>query len=304
MDPRTIVAITGRVVSLPITISDIDIPDGRRDIVAASVKNLADSIDKVGLRHPITVLKQGERYVLVAGLHRIEAHKKLGLDHIPATIVAMTESEAQLWEIAENLHRAELTVQERSDQIARWVELIEQKNKPAQLGRVSPKGGRGQEGGDSQASRDLGISRQKVQRAKKIASIDPAAKVAAKEAGLDDHQSALLQLADVPAEEQVEWVDAAKLHAEADDLERKARVQHQIAEDFAAGTGLLQPIESKRAAKISEKKYQVAARGTETRKFAAWIIARSKPGDIAKVANWLESLKAAEVIAAIRGMQQ
>ena len=39
-----------------------------------------------------------------------------------------------LREISENLHRAELTVQERSDQIAEWSELIEQREKVRKVG--------------------------------------------------------------------------------------------------------------------------------------------------------------------------
>ena len=35
--------------------------------------------------------------------------------------------DAWLWEIAENLHRAEMTVQERADHIAEWVKLVEEK---------------------------------------------------------------------------------------------------------------------------------------------------------------------------------
>ena len=44
-----------REISLPITIDDIDIPDGRRQVNPAAVKRLADSIDHIGLRHPMTV---------------------------------------------------------------------------------------------------------------------------------------------------------------------------------------------------------------------------------------------------------
>jgi ParB-like chromosome segregation protein Spo0J len=286
-----------------VKIADIKVNKRLRGVDPAAVTALAESMNRLGQLQPISVCYSNSNTVLVAGLHRLEAAKRLEWENIEAVFVTGDKIDLELQEIAENLHRAELTVQERSDQIARWVELIEQRKKivSAQVGQ-KPSGR--PESGDSKASRDLDIPRQTIQRAKKIASIEPAAKVAAKEAGLDDNQSALLQLAEVPAEEQVEWVDTAKLRAEADDLERKARVQHQIAEDFAASTGQLQPIESKRTAKISEKKFQVAARGTETRKFAAWIIARSKPGDIAKVANWLEFLKAAEVIAVIREMQR
>ena len=36
-------------------------------------------------------------------------------------------SDARLWEIAENLHRSELTVTERAEHIAEWVRLIAEK---------------------------------------------------------------------------------------------------------------------------------------------------------------------------------
>jgi hypothetical protein len=45
-----------------------------------------------------------------------------------------------MWEISENLHRAELTVLERDTQVARWIEL----RKLLQPATVS--GGRGNEG--------------------------------------------------------------------------------------------------------------------------------------------------------------
>ena len=49
------------------------------------------------------------------------------------------------------------------------------------------------ESGDRLASRELGISREKVRRAGKIAAIAPEAKAAARAAGLDDNQAALLK---------------------------------------------------------------------------------------------------------------
>lgn len=36
-------------------------------------------------------------------------------------------TDARLWEIAENLHRSELTVQERADHVAEWVKLVSDK---------------------------------------------------------------------------------------------------------------------------------------------------------------------------------
>ena len=76
--------------------------------------------------------------------------------------------DAKLWEIAENLHRAELTVQERSEHVAEWVRLAEQK----QSAQLAPKGHRPR-GGMNDAARELKLTRQKVRRAVKIDSIIP-----------------------------------------------------------------------------------------------------------------------------------
>jgi ParB family chromosome partitioning protein len=81
---------------------------------------------------------------------------------------------------------------ERDEHIAEWVRLTEEKGKLAQLAPVSPKGGRGNEGGINAAVRELGIDRTQAQRAVKIAGISDEAKAAAREAGVDNNQSALL----------------------------------------------------------------------------------------------------------------
>jgi hypothetical protein len=138
---------------------------------------------------------------LVAGLHRLEAFRKLDHDRIPCLILSMTEDDARMWEIAENLHRAELTVQERADHIKEWIDLCE-KGISSQVA-TKPKGGRPQSGVNA-ASPLLGISKDQAHRAVKIASISPEAKVAAAVLGIDDNQSKLLAVATVPAPQQAE----------------------------------------------------------------------------------------------------
>lgn len=184
-----------RDISMPITIADIDIPDGRREVNTAAVKRMADSIDKIGLRHPITVREKGDRYVLVAGRHRIEAYKKMEIEHIPATIVKMTNDDARLWEIAENLHRAELSKLDRDDNIAEWIKITERVSlqsatKPQREGRP--------DSGVNAASRELGIEQTDAHRAVKVASLSDEAKDAARETGLDNNRSALLEAAGKP----------------------------------------------------------------------------------------------------------
>lgn len=204
---------------MPLALDEIVIPEGRRAVNAKAVKMLADSIEKIGLRHPVTVRRRGEGYQLVAGLHRIEAFKKLGREHIPAVISSMTSADARMWEIAENLHRAELTKLERDEQIAEWVKLA---NKPDQIEQVS-KGGRGHEGGESAAARELGIDRAAVQRAVKVAGICDEAKDAAREAGIDDNQSKLLEVAREPADKQVATVHRIAAKAPLDDADAQEK---------------------------------------------------------------------------------
>jgi ParB-like chromosome segregation protein Spo0J len=192
--------------TLELAINNIVIPDGRRPVVVDEVVRLAESIATLGLQHPITVHARDDgKYELITGAHRLEAHRRLGRRVITATVVEMNETERRLWELGENLARSELTVQQRSEQIAEWVRL----KKGAQIVQVSSKGGRGKQGGISAASRDLGINRKEIQRAAQIAEqTTPAAKAAARDAGLDNNQSALTAIARTPAREQVSKVAA------------------------------------------------------------------------------------------------
>ena len=201
-----------------IDIAGITVPPGRRPLDEGAVKAMADSMAKMGLKTPITVWGDEHRLELVAGGHRLAAAQSLGWDEIDCFIMdadTVTREEAEMWEISENLHRAELTVMERSQQVARWVELAA---KGAQL--AQPSGGRQpKEAGISKAAKDLNLERRNVQRAVRIASLTPEAKQAAQERGLDDVQSALLAASVVAPERQVEAIHNiadAKARAAAD----------------------------------------------------------------------------------------
>lgn len=178
-------------IHLPLAIDEIIIGNDRREVNAAAVKRLADSIQKVGLRHPITVREKGDKYQLVAGRHRIEACRRLGRDFVPATIVKMTNDDARLWEIAENLHRADLSKIERDENVAEWIKITDRVS--AQVA-AKPQGGR-PEGGVRAAARELGVDEDDARRAVKVASLSDEAKDAAREHHLDNNRSALLQAA-------------------------------------------------------------------------------------------------------------
>ncbi len=60
----------------------------RRTLVGGTVAALAESILEEGLRTPILVRPDGDRFVLVEGLHRLEACRALGETTIAAYEVA------------------------------------------------------------------------------------------------------------------------------------------------------------------------------------------------------------------------
>ncbi len=59
----------------------------RAEIDPARIESLAEDILEAGLKVPISVRQGKGRYVLVAGLQRLEAMKALGEDSITAIVV-------------------------------------------------------------------------------------------------------------------------------------------------------------------------------------------------------------------------
>ena len=169
------------------------------------------SMQSIGLQHPITVrfVKNfndpeygvvDSAVVLVAGRHRLEGARRLGWGTIACSVVEMDERQARMWEIAENLHRADLTKLERDKQIAEWIGLAEAEGISSQ---VANKSGAGRpESGISKAARELGIDKDDAYRAVKVASLSEEAQDVAREVRLDDNRSALLRASTKPLAEQ------------------------------------------------------------------------------------------------------
>ena len=62
-----------------IAIADIRVPQKRKKTLSeAKVEEIAESIIEVGQTVPIQVRIEGESYVLIEGLHRLEALRALG----------------------------------------------------------------------------------------------------------------------------------------------------------------------------------------------------------------------------------
>lgn len=136
-DPRTPGAESAaRSIGAPVSLSlqHVLIGERLRNAVPEHVTALAESIAEIGLQTPITVVESAEfsggrklkRWQLVAGLHRLEACRKLGHAEIAAFVVEMKGADRGLWECDENLCRAELTPAQRAKFTAQrkmWYEI-------------------------------------------------------------------------------------------------------------------------------------------------------------------------------------
>jgi len=107
-----------------IKIADIVMTTERRRALQSSViDDIAESIQRIGLRTPITVRMVKGTPHLVTGEHRVRAALKNKMTHIDA-VVFDNEHDARIWEIDENLARADLGKQERIDHLAARAVLI------------------------------------------------------------------------------------------------------------------------------------------------------------------------------------
>lgn len=141
----------------------VEVSQRLRAVDDARVKALADSMDAIGLRQPITVWSQsGEQLDLVAGAHRLEAALFLGWEYIDAIFLDGSDIDRQLWEIDENLMRSELTATQQAEHLAKRKELWEMRG----LGGTScPTKPQHQRQFAAETAEATGVSKRNVNRA-------------------------------------------------------------------------------------------------------------------------------------------
>jgi hypothetical protein len=98
-----------------IYVNAIHVVGKRRPLKMPKVRAIAASMDLIGLQNPITVLRRDKKVILVSGWHRLEAAKHLGWSSIPCIVLLQDKVPARIWQIVENLYRAELTALERAE---------------------------------------------------------------------------------------------------------------------------------------------------------------------------------------------
>jgi ParB family chromosome partitioning protein len=106
---------------MSILISSVTVPEHRQRQDLGDINELADSIARLGLIHPIVVNRDN---VLVAGFRRFSACRSLGWTHIDNTYTdELDPLVLHLIELEENIKRKDLTWQERHDAIIEYHKL-------------------------------------------------------------------------------------------------------------------------------------------------------------------------------------
>ncbi|AUN31275.1 ParB/RepB/Spo0J family partition protein [Niveispirillum cyanobacteriorum] len=198
-----------------IKIAEIDDRVRLRPIDPAYVDFLAENIEQVGqLRSPIeirTVKKPGPfKFKLVAGGHRLAAMRQLERLEIDSFVFEMTDTEAELAEVDENLVRHDLNPLDRAVFLHRRKALYEALHPETKQG-----GDRGnQHTGGKERQNDImsfsrataekvGLNERSIQRAILIATrLAPDVKAQIVGTSLARNQAELLALVKLPPEEQ------------------------------------------------------------------------------------------------------
>jgi ParB/RepB/Spo0J family partition protein len=80
---------------------------------SGDLTELMASIKDIGVLEPILVRQKGEEYEVIAGRRRLEAARSIGLPTIPASVLDVTDLQAIIISLIENIQRKELTLAER-----------------------------------------------------------------------------------------------------------------------------------------------------------------------------------------------
>lgn len=184
---------------MKVRIDQVVVEEPRRAL--RDVTDLMQSIREIGLLNPITLTKD---FRLVAGLHRLEACKRLGWTEIEAVFIEADELKARLAQIDENLVRQELTDLERAEALAERKRLYEALHPQARTGPGRPpKNNETVSPFSVDTAAKLGVSPRTIQQDVQIAGrLTPAVRDLIRNTPLADKKRELLELARLCPDEQ------------------------------------------------------------------------------------------------------
>jgi len=251
----------------------IEIMEGPRlrPLNPAHVQTLKASIEEIGLQTPITLLAtaDGDNTILTvsAGAHRLAAMRELGMDGAECFIIYDDPDTAELWEIDENLQRAELTDAQRADHHTRREAILIRRGEARETTAHSGRNADKLSAYSKKAAADLGVDertiRRDLARGKKI---EP--DVLAEVSGTSLDKGVVLdELAKAPRSQQVALLDEI----------RQRQESHKVNREVNKVIAL-----------------------TDAQLFAEWIMSRTDLNELDTIISWLEGTKPRDVIAALR----
>ena len=86
----------------------------RTEFDEEALEELADSIRQLGLIQPITVKRDGDKYIIISGERRWRASEKAGLNSVPAYIREVDDTTLHAMALVENIQREDLNAIEIS----------------------------------------------------------------------------------------------------------------------------------------------------------------------------------------------
>lgn len=101
---------------VPLVLIDIE-PQVRTISDDDSIRELANDITTRGLLQPVLLNPHGNRFTLIAGERRVRACRLAGLSDIPALITKASQADALLMQLAENIQRENLHLQDEVNAI-------------------------------------------------------------------------------------------------------------------------------------------------------------------------------------------
>lgn len=115
---------------IPLSQLYIDEQNVRKDV--GDITELENSIEHYGVLEEITVRPgKGGKYAVVIGSRRFKASKNIGLKTIQAVVKDLTDEEAFIESLSENLHRESLNPDEEATSVARLYEIYKNEDKVA-----------------------------------------------------------------------------------------------------------------------------------------------------------------------------
>ncbi len=96
----------------------------RKEVSRKELEGLARSVRASGIIQPILVRKVGDRYQIVAGERRWRAAQLAGLERVPALVRSVTDEQAAVWSLVENVQRADLNALEKANAFKRLQGLL------------------------------------------------------------------------------------------------------------------------------------------------------------------------------------